>query len=430
MKLLWTAVLAVACVGPAVALQAPETHSELVAVSIDKIEVKDIAPDRIRFDIRSHVTADRKLGIKQVHFERMRLGSLPVYLSPIEEHLQLEKGAAITLPAVPLTIYFRDLDSLEPLERAVQDGQATVSGKARVDLDLNLLERVISRQWGATADLPIAMSIPVEVPGGSIGKGAASAALRAAQLALNVGGSALNLLRQSQKNWEKELRAHYATSLVIAESRYSLRLRNGEVADFVVRGLGFRSSDTEFVLTGEMVEPWKYDVQVASALHSGEASLIAERRDLLVWPNGEDLNATTARSLSRNLIRVERVAGKQENAYVAAEGKSVKVPLAKRDADNNYALVRFLRPEDKGTAVHLAPEAARGNQNWERLTMFRLDDDGTLELISSPATRNRNRVLLEDSIDDHAFGSLLIAPEGAVGMVQDEHSGLVVRDRW
>ncbi len=441
MKLFWkTLVMVVAVVtstmvAPLMARQAPDAQAEPAAVSIDGVDLKDVSSDRIRFDVRSHVAASRKLRIKRVRFEQMRLGNLPIYLSPIEERLELEKGAAVTLPRIPLTIYFRDLDSLDPLERAVRDGQATFEGKAHVDLDLNLLEQVVSRQWSARADMPIAMKIPVEVPGGMAGRTAALATLRAAQFAMNLGGSALHALRQSQKGWEEELRTRYASLLVVAESRYSLQLRNNQRADFTVRGLGFRISEDKFVLTGEIIEPWKYDTEQAAALQTGAASLIEEGRDLLVWPSGEALNTSSARSLSGGMIHVEHTSGKTEVAHVSSDEKSVKVRLLRRDSDANYAVLRFTRPEDarkddKGSAIPLAPEQVRHSQNWDRLTLFRVDDNGKLELISTPAHREDGRILLEDPVDESTFGSLLIAPEGAVGMVQEERTGMVLRSEW
>jgi hypothetical protein len=47
-----------------------------------------------------------------------------------------------------------------------------------------------------------------------------------------------------------------------------------------------------------------------------------------------------------------------------------------------------------------------------------------------PAHQTDDRIFLEDSVDERAFGSLLIAPEGAVGMVQAEQSGMILKAKW
>ena len=264
----------VALTGTMMAGQLPGPQSGPVAVSIDTVTLANVASDRVRFHVQSHVTSTRSLRIKQVRFEHMRLGHLPVYLTPLQQPLTLEKGVPLALPPIPLTIYFRDLDSLEPLEEVVGNQRAAVEGNARVDLGLSL-ERILGGV--AHADVPVKVTIPMEIPGGVLGQAAALATLGAAQIALNLPGSPLNLLRQSQKSWEAELRTRYIPTLVVAESRYALRMQNNQRVDVAVRGLGFRISPDRFVLTGEMVEPWKYDADVAAALQTGEASLGGRR---------------------------------------------------------------------------------------------------------------------------------------------------------
>jgi hypothetical protein len=423
------AILLVAAM-PLLGHQAPAGEALPVGIVIDRVELKDVSTDRVRFEIASHVTADRHLKIKRVSFGRMYLGSVPIYLSPIDERLELEKDVATVLPQVPVTIYFRDLDSLEPIEHIVREEKATVTGKARIDLDLNLIEKVLSRQKNVYADIPISISTPVQVPGGMLGKTAALTTLRAAQFALSIGSSALHALRQSQKSWEEKLRTQYVPALVIVESRYAIRLKTGEQTDFVVRGLGFRITDDKFVVTDEIYEPWKYDNEVAKALQTKAATLIDEDRDLLVWNSSEPLDPNMARSLLRKTIHEEHHSDQTENAHVPSEEKSVKIRLSKRDSNANYAVFRFTRAEDKGTPVQLASDDVLHNQNWDRLTMFRVDDDGQLELITTPAHRANDRIILEDAVDERAFGSLLIAPEGAVGVVQAEQSGMVLKTKW
>jgi hypothetical protein len=206
---------------------------------------------------------------------------------------------------------------------------------------------------------------------------------------------------------------------------------NDQQADFVVRGVGFRISEDKFVLTSEMIEPWRYDADTATAIQTGEASLIKESCDLLVWPGSEPMTANSlARSLSQGQIRVEHNSPQTEIEHIPVNHKNVKVKLLRRDSDANYAVLSFTRPEDKGAGIQVAPDEVRGSQNWDRLTMFRADDRGKWELVSTPAHRQDGRIVLEEAIDDRAFGSVLIAGEGVVGMVQEERAGMVLRADW
>ncbi len=429
MKWFWRALLLTAMAASGRAQTAPDAQPP-VAVALDGVDVKDVAADRVRFEVRSHVTATRKIRVKGVSFSRMRLGGVPIYLSAIDQPLEVDKGASVSLPRIPLTVYFRDLDSLDPLVEAVRDGQTTVTGQARAEIDLNLLERMASRNSLPRAEVPIDMTLPVNVPGGSAGKTAALTALRGAQFALNLGGSALGGMHTSRKAWEQDVIAKNGPSLVIAESRYSIKAQNDQQMDFYVRGMGFRIGDDKFVLSGEMIEPWKYDSEVAVALQTGEATLVKENCDLLVWRNGETLDPNTARSLLRGQIIVDHTSTKSEIAYMPVERKHIKVKLLKRDSDANFAVLKFAQPEDKGTAIEVAADSVRHSQNWDRVTLFRADDAGKLELISMSAHSENGRIALEDPIDDRAYGSLLVTSDGALGMVQDERSGMILRNEW
>jgi len=416
-----------ALTGALIAAPLPSSQSGPVAVSIDTVTLTDVTSDRVRFDVQSRVTSTRSLRIKQVRFEHMRLGRLPVYLSPLQQPLTLEKGVPLALPPIPLTIYFRDLDSLEPLEEVVRDQRAAVEGNTRIDLGLGL-ERILGGV--AHADMPIRVTLPLEIPGGVFGQAAALAALGTAQLALDLAGSPLNLMRQSQRSWESELRTRYIPTLVVAESRYVLRLPSNQRVDVAVRGLGFRISADRFVLTGEMIEPWRYDAEVAAALETGQASLADDGRDLLVWPSGEAANLNSARSLALGAFQVDRAPPKTESTRVVAGNKDVKLQLFRRDSGTNYAILRFTRPEDKGPAIPSPTAQAEQPQSWDYLTLFQVDDDGKLEFVSTRGRRQDNRILLDDPVDDRAFGSLLLSPQGAVGMVQEESSGMALLSAW
>jgi len=397
LKVLLAAILAVPTL---MAAQTPDTRPAPLTVSLDGVDLKDVGSDRAHFQVRSHITAARKLKVKDISFSHMRLGGVPIYLGPTE-----------------------------PLAQAIRDGQTTVTGEVRAHLELSLIDRIAMRDLGPRATLPIDLTIPVTVPGGSTGKTAALAGLRAAQIALSVGGSALGRLREKQKTWDSELRTRFEPALLVTEARYSLRTKDGQQVDFNVRGMGFRISDDKFVVTGEMIEPWQYDPDAAAVLKANDATLLRENYDLLVWPAGETLDPNSARSIMHGQVVIEHIAPKGENAYTSVDGKRTKIKILKRDSDVNYAVLRFTKPEDKGTAVSSGP-AVSGTQNWDRLTLFRADDAGKLELVPVPAHTANGRIVLDDSIDDRAFGSLLISEDGAVGMVQDEHSAMMMRSEW
>jgi hypothetical protein len=116
---------------------------------------------------------------------------------------------------------------------------------------------------------------------------------------------------------------------------------------------------------------------------------------------------------------------------VVTNEKDVKVKLLPRDQETNYAVLQFTRPEDKGQPIPASTSGpAVHEQSWERLILFRADEHGKLEFIPTPAHLLNGRIIFDDPVDERAFGSLLISPQGAVGMVQEENSGMPLRANW
>ena len=53
---------------------------------------------------------------------------------------------------------------------------------------------------------------------------------------------------------------------------------------FEENGVGFRISSTQFVLSKSLVEPWKFDPDLASAMRFDGVTLDSAAFDLFVWP--------------------------------------------------------------------------------------------------------------------------------------------------
>ncbi|HEX4136384.1 MAG TPA: hypothetical protein VHY84_17350 [Bryobacteraceae bacterium] len=388
-----------------------------VTTSIENVELVAAGTDHVRFEVHAKVVATRSVTVARIKFEEMRLGEIPFYLTPIDQRMELKSGQAALLPAIAMTIYFRDLDSLEPLEEVVRNGEIRVHGRASADLDLSLIEKLALHKWSGHADIRIDNPIAVSLPGGVAGRTAAMFALNAAQSAIGIAGSTLNGLRNSQQKWNGELKTDFTESMLAAEASYKLLTSEGQTIEMSTRGLGFRVSDGRVLLTGEMAEPWKYDADTMALLQSHKATIVEESRNIAVWP--PDANIEKAASLANGRLQIEKIATSAESAIV---------PVAKRDTSSNYALLRYTGDEDKREAIPL--EQSRAEQTWDRVAVFKLNSDGKTETIFVPARRQGDRLIFDTPVDDETFGSPIIVPGGAIGMVQDEHSGMIIPARW
>jgi hypothetical protein len=400
--------------------QAPPTAQ----VELDGVDLVDAGADFIKFNVRTHTTAKTSVKVRRITFSGMHLAGVPVYLGPVEGPLQLRAGQDITLPTIPLTIYFRDLDSLAPLERIITDERVAVEGQARVEFDLNLIQKLLMRQWSGHAEFPIQQSMPVLVPGGPFGKIAALAALQAANAAIGMANSTLGSLRRSQSNWQDEIGKQYIPALVLAQSRYSLMTTDGQRLDMTLDGVGFRTPNHRFVLTSEMLVPWKFNAQVASMLQDKRATLMPESIELLVWPGDAHIEPGTARAMTQGAIRIVQVKESDETVEVPAESGYTKVRVSKRDTNKNLSTLEFTNPQDAGPVLELASKDRMNNGSWDRIALFRFTESSRPEVVYLPAHRDGNRLVLEGMMDESAFGSPMVTPEGAIAMLQDEHSGL------
>jgi hypothetical protein len=258
-----------------------DDRGPLVKVTVDRLEFTGVSADHVSFQLFTHLAALRSAHVKRVRFSGMRLGDIPFFMEPVEERLQLKAGESTAAPPVPLTIYFRDFDSLKAVENAIRSGEIQVTGRARAELDLGLLERAAVWQWNGRADVALNGTLPVEVPGGEVGKTAAILAVRGAQAALPAAGAALSQLRGPGALRGRDVKDAYLPWLAVAESKYSVIFADGHRVNLSSSALGIRVSTDLVVLTGEELEPWKYDPDVALALSNG-AKLIPEARDLTI----------------------------------------------------------------------------------------------------------------------------------------------------
>jgi hypothetical protein len=404
----------------------PPGPPPVAQVVLDGIDLVNAGTDHIQFSLKTHLVSRSSVRVKRISFAGTHVGGVPVYMGPVEGPLELRAGQNSAVPAIPLTIYFRDLDSLAPLERIVREGKVGVEGRARVQFDLNIIQKLALRQWSARAEFPIDQSLPVMIPGGEMGRLAALTALQAANTAIGMAGSALGSLRRSQVDWQDQIGKQYMPALIMAETRYSVITPEGQQLDITQDGVGFQIPNRKFVLTSEMIEPWKYNADVASMLQDKHARLLTESVDLMVWPADAPIEMGTARSVRQGSVRVIKVRDAEENVEVPGKGGYSKVRVSKRDSTHNLATLEFTNGQDGMAPLPLAPKDHMKNESWDRVAVFRFTESTRPEVLFVPAHRDGSRLVLDALVDESAFGSPVLTPLGAVAMLQDEHTGLML----
>jgi hypothetical protein len=224
MKFPGTILLALAVTAlPSLAESTPAAHNFPLTVQVDSIEMESAGTSSLVLRVQGHVSAPQSVRIKRLSFDQMQLGSLPLHAAPIEQPIDLERDKSVELPPVLVTVYYRDVNSLEPLRQAVSDGQARIRSTAHADLDLNFFQRLMSGLWSSQAEVPVDITVPVHVAGGNAGKAAALAALDAADLALRLGSSVFHILGVAKTAGDADPRLRSRPALVESAARMASR---------------------------------------------------------------------------------------------------------------------------------------------------------------------------------------------------------------
>ena len=153
----------------------------LNGIELRSIEVADLNTDRVRFQLHLGGIAQNDISIRALSFDNATVNGVPVFLPPTSGTFKLTRGRELRdVGSLHATLYFRDLDTLEPLRDMVRDRKADVRATIRLQPELTLLQRMALRTFAAWASMNLQRSVEVEVPGGTIGRGAALMALATA----------------------------------------------------------------------------------------------------------------------------------------------------------------------------------------------------------------------------------------------------------
>ena len=387
-----------------------------ISVRFESLTVADVGPDKIQLEVKFGVMTRMKLTLKSARFQTMRMNGVPMYIAPLDEKLELDASPSWhPVRLAPITLYFRDLGTLAPIRQAVVEKAAHFEGEARVELDLSLAPRIV---------LPFRQTVPVNIPGGEMGRKAVLGTLSAAEFAVQRGGELAEKIRKYfGKN--DEIARQYRPSLWLVETRYRY-ISEGHRVERSVQSTAFLIAPRRLMTTAEALQPWMYDAESAQALDSHAAVLDDAFYDVRAWPAEAAVRDDTALSLHKSTLRIASVGSETENVVVAAAGKIRAVKLGKRDSDANVGILDLENPPPGGAPVH---DASMDDYEVDHVALFRfaLDrPDAEASSIFVRVRRRDGRLALSGSVDSTAFGSPLVLPSGAIGMVQDENSGVVL----
>lgn len=401
-----------------------------VTVKIESISLQSVQPDRIQLLVKLGLFPERSLKVKAFSFSNMKINKMPAYVSPIDGQFDMKKDQYLKLPDVQITLYYRDLASLEPARQAIEQQKVIVSGAISATLEASLVEQLAMHSFHPRVVLPFAKEIPVSVPGGPSGTAAALAILDVASRMVPGTAKLLGAVYPGQDSaWRNDVGNEQVKHLVLIRTSYTI-VDDQASYPLQFEQLGFWIGPSTVMAPRETVTPWQFDPDAQLRLSSNHARIDKASIEITVQPVVTAASAmqdgAALWSFHQKDFKIE-TEGKPAEDHIAYSDKATLIELRQRASANNYALLRF-RDGIAGSPVKLAGPTGNG---WDRLAIVRLvrssaGDDLRTEVVLLPGTEDGKQIRLAQQIDDSGFGSAVFTEDGVIGMVQDESTAILL----
>jgi hypothetical protein len=293
-----------------------------------------VSAESLTIAVRVSAVAKQSAVLRSLAFEDVTINDVRVGVPPVSGPVTLRDGEPVEgLPPLEARLVYRDLESMEPLRRAVSTGSAQVRARIRAQVQLSLFQKIVLMACQAWIAAPLDQSVPVTVPGGMLGRAAATAALLAAEPVWAAGRAGIEW-RQRQSERVQKIREQIAGSLFVLETRYVLETSAGETATVSHRSMGFLVSGIILLVPAEAIESWMFDPAVAEAIDHKEVKVHEKDVEITAALAGAGGRAF---SLRQGTLKVSKKLNGAETAVSLNDQKRYKVRI--RGRESNAALV-------------------------------------------------------------------------------------------
>lgn len=424
---LWLASVALAapcCMAAQAPLELPPQGFGSIQVKSAGIGTMDIS--HLEVVVNLGLTPLQSGTLKGLQLCSLRLNGLPVFAAPVEKEIDLEKGKPIELPPLTVSIFYHDLYTAKPLEEMLDKQVVEVRGELVSDLQVGFLAKLALHSQHPRIVLDLNQQVPVTIGVSPLQRRLALGLLSAIDGQMTSDSTVAQLVDKLRPQWIQDLEQQAQSSLVVIQSNYAMDV--AKVSYPVnTEALGFRMPTGEIATSAEMLNPWKYDAEFLSQMAGGQAKLVKNSHEIRISTLD---HAGPPLSLSASDF-AEQARGTPDEEKVTVVGKSrEQIHLLRRATPASMAVLT-LRAAGSAHGFVTAPEAVLGQSAWERVVVFRLrrataSGDRTVEPLQLAAKRDGDSIRLEEPVDESVFGSPILAPEGVIGIVQDEWTGTVL----
>ncbi len=396
----------------------------LGGLQVKDISLIEIDTAHVRVAVNLTVVPGQSATLKDLRLCSLRLNGLPVFAAPLDQEIVLHKDVSTALPTLYVTALFRDLTTVEPLRRMIENQNVHLQGELLAGVRLSLIEKMALHTQHPEVVIPLSQDVPAQVAGSPFERTVALGVLSLIDAGLDAKAKAGNQLPGFKPDWIRDLDAAAKTNVFEVESSYSLT-QGDQTYPVLSDGLGFRVKSAGIVTTAEALEPWKYDVEFLGAIKSGGAKLVKKSPDIQLRPIGSD---GASLKLSAKDFTAESRGNPEDNPLTAVSTSYGQVQVLRRASPAALALLSP-RGQPAQAGLSVASAAVTAQDAWEQVAVFRLRLDPqtkkakSVEILELGAHRDGKSIVLSEPVDSAVFGSPIVTPGGVIGMVQDEQAG-------
>jgi hypothetical protein len=404
------------------ALKPAGNPAAMGAIEVKNVSIAAFSASHVEVGVTLTLVPTQSVTLKDIQLCALRLNGLPVFAAPLDQAVALEKGQAMELPQISISIFFRDLTSARPLREMIEKQSVHVQGELESSVELGLLGRLALHSQHPKVVVPISQDVAVEVGGTALERSLALGVLSAIDSQMENNGPADRVLDGLRPAWIREIETATQPSLYVVESSYTLSQESTPYPVSAV-ALGFRTASGKIATPAEMLSPWKYDIEFQSALASGAVKLVKKSEELTVQPLA---GSSPALSLDHGDFSAQEL-GTPEIDKLTAVGKTRdQVQVFRRDSPSTLAVLTAHATAAPGLTA--APASVLSQDSWDTIVVFRLRKGAgpggrVVEPLPIAARRDGNSIHLLQPVDDAVYGSPIVTPQGVIGIVQDVQTG-------
>ncbi|MGD0696559.1 MAG: serine protease [Terriglobia bacterium] len=400
------------------------------------ISYADINYDRLLLNLFVAIKpVDRAATVRKIYFQDVRVGGIPVHLDTFDKEFKVSKKDPVDLPA-PLrcSIVFTDLESLAPLKQLVDERQIRITGQSFIEVKLSSLEKLAV--GGKQVVLPVQLNqqIPMQfLPDSPFMLTAAKQLIDTISNPTTSAAIALAKEHLAKLTQEHTLSMLAQSSLYLIYCEYALQNPKTHATEkFVQSGTGFVvSADGKLLTAKRVLQPWKFDPQVAFLMKTQHLELVDKSYKLAAWPAGAQVvspdggfNFQAARSSDQQTLKVLKTAPDQmtKQNYQDPDSDAAAVLDLHAEGANDLAVLQISGAGFQPLALADSPATAGGQPAALVSFPYGLSQPLAVPKLTFVKAPTGTEISLDQPLNAGESGAPLMGPEGkVVALAGDAH---------